>query len=60
VAIVWGLVVPILGLNQDRLLVGSAHWVIEVLHLLVGLGAVGLAERLARAIKARQAPALSP
>jgi hypothetical protein len=59
-AIVWGLVVPILGLNQDQLLVGSAHWVIEVLHLLVGLGAIGLAERLARAIKARQAPALSP
>jgi hypothetical protein len=59
VAIVWGLIVPILGLNQDRLLVGSAHWVIEVLHLLVGIGAVGLAESLARSIKARQAPVLS-
>jgi hypothetical protein len=30
-----------------------------VLHLLVGIGAVGLAESLARSIKARQAPVLS-
>jgi hypothetical protein len=52
-AAVWGLIVPILGLNQDRLLVGSAHWVIEVLHLLVGVGAVGLAEQLAARIKGR-------
>jgi hypothetical protein len=52
-AAVWGLIVPILGLNQDRLLVGSAHWVIEVLHLLVGVAAVGLAEQLATRIKGR-------
>jgi hypothetical protein len=56
-ATVWGLIVPILGLNQDRLLVGEAHWVIEVLHLLVGVGAVGLAEQLATRIKGRLAVA---
>jgi hypothetical protein len=56
-AAVWGLIVPILGLNQDRLLVGSAHWVIEVLHLLVGFGAIGLAEQLATRIKGRLAVA---
>jgi hypothetical protein len=56
-AAVWGLIVPILGLNQDRLLVGEAHWVIEVLHLLVGVGAVGLAEQLATRIKGRLAVA---
>jgi len=54
-AAVWGLVVPVLGLNQTRLLVGSAHWLIEVLHLLVGLGAIGLAENLAARIKERLA-----
>ena len=54
-AAVWGLIVPILGLNQTRLLVGSAHWVIEVLHLLVGLGAIGQAEGLAARIKERLA-----
>ena len=54
-AAVWGLIVPILGLTQTRLLVGSAHWVIEVLHLLVGLGAIGQAEGLAARIKERLA-----
>src|SRR5689334_4775000 len=50
-AIVWGLIVPILGMAQTQLLPGDAHWVIRVLHLLVGLGALGLAERLAVRIK---------
>jgi hypothetical protein len=56
VAGVWGLIVPVLGLTQQRLLPGSAHIVIEVLHLLVGLGALGLAENLATRAKARLAP----
>jgi hypothetical protein len=56
-AVVWGLIVPVLGVMQTSLLPGSAHWVIQVLHLLVGLGAIGLAERLATAIKARPEPA---
>ncbi len=59
-AVVWGLVTPVLGFTQDRLLTGSAHWVIEVLHLLVGLGAIAQAEGLARRILARGAPALQP
>jgi hypothetical protein len=53
-AVAWGLIVPALGLTQDQLLPGSAHWVIQVLHLLVGLGAIGQAEGLAARIKARQ------
>ena len=53
-AIVWGLIVPILGLTQQRLLPGEAHWVIQVLHLLVGLSAIGQAEGLAARIKGRQ------
>src|SRR5437016_11017641 len=47
-AIAWGLIVPILGMTQDELLTGPAHAVIKVLHLLVGLGAIALAEVLAR------------
>jgi hypothetical protein len=53
-AIVWGLIVPILGLTQTQLLPGAAHWVIQVLHLLVGLGAIGQAEGLAARIKSRR------
>jgi hypothetical protein len=47
-AFVWGLVVPVLGLRQTTLLVGSAHWIIQVLHLLVGLTAIALAQVLAQ------------
>ena len=54
VALVWGLIVPVLGLTQTQLLPGSAHWLIRVLHLLVGLGAISLAETLGRQIEARQ------
>jgi hypothetical protein len=56
-AAVWGLVVLVLGLTQTRLLTGSAHWLIEVLHLLVGVAAVGMAEGLAARVKERLAAA---
>jgi hypothetical protein len=57
-AIVWGLIVLILGMTQNGLLPGSWHWVIQVLHLLLGLGAIGQGEGLARRIK--QARTLAP
>lgn len=47
--LVWGAVVVALGLTQDTLLPGSTHWVVQVLHLLLGFGAIGLNERLTRA-----------
>jgi hypothetical protein len=54
-AFAWGLIVVALGLTQGELLPGSAHVVIEVLHLLVGVAAVGMAEGLAARIKERLA-----
>jgi hypothetical protein len=56
VAAVWGLVVPIVGLTQRDLFPGSAHWVIQVVHLLLGIGLIALAENLAIRAKARLAP----
>lgn len=50
---VWGLIVLTLGLAQTQLLTGSSHWTIQVLHLLVGIAAIGLAESLAARIKSR-------
>jgi len=47
-AFVWGILVAALGLTQGTLLAGSTHWVIQVLHLLVGLAAIGLGEMMAR------------
>jgi hypothetical protein len=53
-AVLWGLVMPILGIAQAGLLPGGAHWIIQALHLLVGLGAIGIGQSLARTI--RRAP----
>src|SRR6266849_829477 len=55
-ALVWGLIVPILGIMQNRLLPGSAHWVIQVVHLLVGVGAVGQGEGLVARMKQARTP----
>lgn len=51
VALVWGAVLPLLGLTQDQILQGSGHWIVQVLHLIVGLAALGLAERLGRGLR---------
>jgi hypothetical protein len=45
-AVTWGLLAPILGLTQEHLLTGDWHWTIQVLHLLIGLGAIGQGEGL--------------
>jgi hypothetical protein len=52
-AAVWGALTWILGLTQARLLPGSFHWVVAVLHLIVGLTAIVLGGRLARTVGAR-------
>ena len=61
-ALAWGLIVPILGHTQTQLQPGAAHWLIQVLHLLVGIGAIGLAQALAsqirRTLTRGRAPAL--
>ncbi|HSS92425.1 MAG TPA: hypothetical protein VLR46_00385 [Candidatus Dormibacteraeota bacterium] len=45
-AVVWGLIAPILGLTQERLLTGDWHSTIQILHLLIGLGAIAQGEGL--------------
>jgi uncharacterized membrane protein len=54
IAILWGFLLPIFGLTQTRIAPGSFHWVVQILHLLVGLAAVGQAENLARRIREGQ------
>ena len=58
-AFLWGLLVVVLGFTQDSILTGDAHWLIQVLHLLVGLGAIGSAESLGVRIR-RGRPATQP
>jgi len=55
--ITWGVVMLLLGLTQALLLTGSAHWIIQVLHLLVGMTGIGLAEMTARQPGLAQGPA---
>ena len=47
-AIVWGVVIAGLGMAQQSILVGDLHWVIRVLHLVIALSAMPIAERLSR------------
>ncbi len=50
VAIIWGLLTVALGMTQGSLLPGPAHWIIQVLHLLIGIAAIGQAHGLARSM----------
>lgn len=45
-AVVLGILVLALGLTQTSLLPGSTHWLIQVIHLLLGLGAIGMGEAI--------------
>ena len=46
-AIVLAILVIVLGLTQTRLLIAdSVHWIIQVVHLLFGLAAIGLGEMM--------------
>lgn len=48
--IVWGFVVVAFGFAQTGMMVGDLHWIIRVLHLIVGLAALVLAARIAKRI----------
>jgi hypothetical protein len=54
-AVVWALVLPVWGLIQEKLLPGTGHWIIQVLHLLCGVGAIGMAEMLSAQIRKKSA-----
>jgi hypothetical protein len=53
-ASVIGLLLLIVGVTQQGLLLNSFHWVIQVVHVLLGLTVIGMGESLASAI--RRAP----
>lgn len=53
VAIAWALLVPYVGFAQMKFLGGSSRVIIQVIHLLIGICAIGIAEMLAAKIKRR-------
>lgn len=42
IGILYTCVLPGLGLTQYTLLVGNLHWLVQIFHMLVGIGSVGL------------------
>jgi len=54
--VVWALVLPVWGLVQANILPDAGHWIIQVVHLLLGIGAIGLAEMLGVQMR-RKSPA---
>jgi hypothetical protein len=53
-----GLLALLLGVTQDSLLPGGAHWVIQGLHLLLGMAAVASGEMIGGRLR-RMRPAAS-
>jgi hypothetical protein len=49
-AVVLGLVVLVIGVYQTRLLVGEFHWLVRLLHLLLGVWAIGQTQVLIKRI----------
>ena len=59
-AAIMGIIVLWLGLAQGGLMPGGAHWVIQALHLITGMAAVGIGEAIGgRVRRARLAAASS-
>ena len=52
-AMLYGVVVVAFGLRMGTLLPGRAHEAIRILHFLIGLGAIGLAESIGVRIRRR-------
>jgi hypothetical protein len=50
-ALAWGLITLLLGLGQVKILIGDPHPIAQILHLLVGIAALGFAEDLARRMR---------
>jgi hypothetical protein len=46
-----GLIIPILGLTQSHFAVAGHHALFRLLHILAGVGGIGLAEVMAKRIK---------
>ena len=54
-AILWGLLLSWFGVAHSGLLLGQWHWVIQVVHLIVGFIGMGLGDRIPSITIARRA-----
>lgn len=54
-AVVLGLAQPILGMTQEQILPTTGHWVIQIIHLLLGVGVIGVGEMMTMRMKKARA-----
>jgi hypothetical protein len=57
--IIWGIVIGWFGISQQHLFPGTYHWIVRVLHLAVGMIAIGLAEVVSARVKKAGAPQMA-
>ena len=57
-AVAVGAALPLVGLNQGSIFSESLHWLAQVLHALLGIIAIGLAEMLGAQVRKKSAPAV--
>jgi hypothetical protein len=50
ITLLWTVALPFLGIAQLRIVPGANHWIVRVLHLVIGLGAIGFGESLSKKI----------
>jgi len=53
IGLIWAGAIYYVGIGQMRWMTGGSHWIIEVLHGALGLGAIGLGDILGSAIQKR-------
>ena len=56
ITLVWTIALPVFGIAQLKLMPGPDHWIVRVVHLILGLGAIGLGEALCKRVRL-QSPA---
>jgi hypothetical protein len=45
-ALLWGVVIVAVGVTQQSILPGDLHWIVRVLHLVIGIAAMPIGELL--------------
>nr|BBH85359.1 hypothetical protein KTC_01100 [Thermosporothrix sp. COM3] len=59
IALVFVLIVPVFGLTQMLIFIGDFHWLIQIAHLLVGVAAVQIIEKICKhALQNKQKPVI--
>ncbi len=48
ITLLWAVALPVIGIAQLHMMPGADHWIIQVIHLILGLGAIGLGEALSK------------